>query len=185
MRMGDPIRGELRTRAGNAWVAVPFLLVLAACSSTSGATPQPADTRIEAALEGWFTALARSGAAPFSDAASPVHFARTVDLDFVLRPDSALTPASFDDWLASLRTIHPRVSYRIAAITIEPMEQRALRVRFVLERDAIDVDALRHVARSEQTWRIELKPSGPLEVSAVSEVPKLVFPGTGPQIVCY
>jgi hypothetical protein len=58
-------------------------------------------------------------------------------------------------------------------------------VDFRLDRGAIDREGTRHVARYQQAWTLRDRPGDEPVVLAIDTHRLLVFPGTGPQIVCY
>jgi len=159
------------------------LIVSVSCATD----PRPAsdaspDLKITHSLEQWFTALARQplGTQPTTSAS----------LDFALLPTSPLAPDDLPRWLADIRPNHPQAQYRLAALNISPADQPTpgstdYDTRFALERDTVDEAGLSHIARWQQHWRIRLPAEGPPIVVSIHEEPLLIFPGTGPQIVCF
>ena len=159
------------------------LIVSLSCATDPGqATAASPDLRITHSLEQWFTSLARR-----SLATQP---AAEASLDFALLPTSRIAPDEWSRWLADMRPSHPQAQYRIAELRISPAEPPSPKsdeyeTRFALERDTVDDAGVAHIARWQQHWRIRLPAAGPPIVLSIHEEPRLIFPGTGPQIVCF
>jgi hypothetical protein len=162
------------------FVAIASALACAPASFTS----ESAEARVTASLHGWFTALART--APDADSSvRRVKVPGPERLEFSLGDGSQLPSEGLNGWVEALRTPHPRVEYRLAGLTISEGDQDVYRVRFALQRLAVDESGLTHIALSDQTWRIRVAPRRTPVVTEIAVEPRLVFPGTGPQIVCY
>jgi hypothetical protein len=106
-------------------------------------------------------------------------------LEFSLTQAGDLGPDEFGGWLVGLRSLHPKVEFRLGRLRFDPVDDDLLRVRFELDRHAVDAAGLPHLARSEQTWLIRELPGEAPVVLRIEEQRLLAFPGTGPQIVCY
>jgi len=161
------------------------MLLAGACASPSIVAPEPAELRIPHALEQWFTWLARREPARESlehAIGAPI---LGEGLEFALAEDSPVPPEELQGWVEALRSPHSRVAYRLAGLTISRADEAAHRVRFALKRHAIDASGVAHIALSDQTWEIHSAPGGPIVVMRIASEPRLAFPGTGPQIVCY
>jgi hypothetical protein len=169
-------------------LAVALLPLAGALLGTSSSAAEPheplgAEAQILSSLEDWFTALARQEADTIllgETAALP-----NVSLSFTPGPDSDLRMEDLPRWVETLRTEHPRVEYRLAGIEIDRMQGETYDIRFALERRSVESTGLSHIARWAERWRIRIPASASPTVLAISEEPRLAFPGTGPQIVCF
>jgi hypothetical protein len=154
-------------------------------ASSNIASSGVAEARITADLERWFTALARSEPGHDLPGKHAEISGSDGQLDFSLESGSEVRPEALSAWADVLRSPHPRVEYRLAGLSIVEDDPEVYRVRFALERRAVDASGLDHIARSDETWRIRVAPSRAPVVFEIASVPRLAFPGTGPQIICY
>jgi len=107
-------------------------------------------------------------------------------------PELAFEPEKADEsaegmkrWIRELRSGLPQVRFSVSKFHVDEAPAGALHAHFEVDREGLDDDGNRHVMRREQSWRIRQPAEGPLLVLAIEETPALVFPGSGPQIVCY
>ena len=195
---GRAERQRLRARTPCLWLVC--MIALATGVSDAG-TAEPSDStspnaQITEALEQWWTALARRPLA--EQPGGQGHPVDAATLDFALTSASPLSPADLPSWLAAMRPNHPAIEYRLAAVSIAPSASRSKTTptstptgstdydtRFALERRSFDDTGLSHVARWQENWRIRLQPDAPPIVVSIEEEARLVFPGTGPQIICF
>lgn len=94
-------------------------------------------------------------------------------------------PEGLSAWVSELRSDHPQVEYRLTNMSTTAVDQGTYRIRFGLDRRALDSDGVPHVARREQAWLIRFRSGALPLVLRIDDESQLVFPGTGPQIVCY
>jgi hypothetical protein len=179
-----PAKIERPNRPGSLATHVLTVGLALACAPAS-LPRESAEAQIQAGLRGWFTALARSApeAAPSGPHAGTP--GTNEHLEFSLRNGSEVPSEGLRGWMEALRTPHARVEYRLAGLTISDGEGDVYRVRFALQRHAVDESGLAHIALSDQTWRIRVAAGRNPIVTEIAMEPRIAFPGTGPQIVCY
>jgi hypothetical protein len=152
--------------------------VTARAEPAGGTTPEQ---RIEASIRAWFALLAARapGSCAVEDLVSAAPF------EFALAAGELASPEGFRAWVSELRSPHPQVSYRLGAIRSEAVGDGLYRARFGFDRRGVDEAGLPHVARGEQAWLIRARAGEPAVVLRIDRERQLVFPGTGPQVVCY
>jgi hypothetical protein len=145
--------------------------------------PDVADPRIriESMIRGWYALLEgqslESGTLDGLLSESPVAF--------LLEAGATPGPEDFSAWVSELRSTHPQVEYRLSQMRASAVGDGTFRAHFSFDRYAVDEAGVPHVARREQTWLVRDRTDGTLEVLRIDDRRQLVFPGTGPQIVCY
>ena len=142
---------------------------------------RPSRDHVESTLEGWYGSLA--GAPAERDAVTPL--LRTPDLEFTKASGDGSREAAMQDWITELRSDLPQVAFALSNFHIDEGPDDSYRAHFELDRRGADREGYEHVMRREQSWRIRQSAEGTVYVLAIEEKPLLVFPGSGPQIVCY
>jgi hypothetical protein len=165
----------------------PLLLALSATLALACAGPPPvthtpsASDTVEQQLRDWYAALSEQPVASHDPRSLLAARGFDVELSRGDFPDEA----ALGVWVRELRTDHARVAYHITAIRVEEPPDGPRRALVELDREAVDDAGLRHLARREHTWWIDAHAGEQLTVLGVREQRLIVFPGTGPQIVCY
>jgi hypothetical protein len=189
----SPRAGSLRDeRAARHKGTATMLILLAlaggtlACGGSVGprgreAAARPSQDHVESTLRNWYESLAE--ASTQRDAVTPL--LRTHDLAF--RPESGdeRSEAAIESWIMELRSDLPQVAFALSKTHIDEGPDGSYRAHFELDRRGFDREGNEHVMRREQSWRFRQAAGGTLYVLAIEEKPLLVFPGSGPQIVCY
>jgi len=171
------------------WAAwgVACVAAVVGCSTVSpaGGAPVSPEQQIAMALEGWLTALARDPAYGVGTVAGQA--AGDGELAFELAETSSIPASGLGGWIEALRPDHQNVEYRVAALSIATSKAAAdeFDVRFALERRSTEASGLAHVARWQERWGVRLAEGSPAVVVSIHEERRLVFPGTGAQIVCF
>lgn len=200
-RPGGPVHLRQRehcvdraVRRATARICLPALFLLAlppACSggpvhpvSSQASSParEPADAERSAAalIRDWFARLASDTSDSHAALLQPM------EASFELTRPGGTTrdAAEIEAWLGELRSPHPRVEFTIDALRVTPAEAGLYELRFEVDRRADDVQGLSHVARSEHTWFVRMRPGSPPAIARIEARPVLSFPGTGPRIIC-
>jgi hypothetical protein len=136
---------------------------------------------VTSTIRDWFSLLERQAV----ETREIDRFLAESPIVFPLTEGGSPGPNEFPTWVSDLRSPHPQVAYRIGAIRTDSAGEDSYRVRFQLDRRALDETGFTHVARREQTWLIRDLPGVPPAVLRIDEQRSLAFSGTGPQIVCY
>lgn len=160
---------------------LPCLLVALLMACTSTGPPADPPSHMESEIARWFSLLAESP----PGLAGEVRQLAQSPLEFVLAEGENAAPADLRAWVVALRSPHPRVEYELYQMNATQVDERLHRVRFEVERRAVDAEGLPHLARSRQSWLIDDRVGSAPAVIRAESMPLLSFPGTGPQIVCY
>ena len=143
--------------------------------------PAASNEHLESAIRSWFSLIEESapGTGSFDRAPSEL------PLRFALNEVESLALTEYREFVSRLRSPFPIVEFEINKLRSNPLEENSTRVRFEIERKAVDKDGFPHVMRSAQTWIIRDKTETSPVVVRIEEDLLIPFPGTGPQIICY
>jgi hypothetical protein len=142
---------------------------------------EPAAQRIVSLVEGWFASLPEVPTG--SDDLDA--FVVTSPFDVSLLEGDLRDPGDFRAWVEELRSPHPRVAYELRDLRVDLVENGFGRARFEVGRRATNDEGDLHLSRRRLTWRFRDRGNGPLVLVGFEEERLILFPGTGPQIVCY
>jgi hypothetical protein len=137
--------------------------------------------RVESRVRAWYSVL---GEQRVESCALEQVLGRS-QLEFSLSEDGTPKPAGLAAWVSELRSSHPQVEYQLTNVRTQAVGDDTYRLRLSVDRRALDAAGVPHVARREQTWLIRDRSGAPPLVLRIDDERRLVFPGTGPQIVCY
>jgi hypothetical protein len=157
-------------------------LLLPACANpvTRASGAHDSNLRITSLVHSWFALLeGKTGEA--RDLA-----------DLVAQPSFAISSADgstrnlaeLRSWASSLRSTHLQLEFRIGPIRVDSVGDGLHRARFEFDRRALDETGIPHIARAEQIWLVRGLMGNAPAILRIDERPLLVFPGTGPRIVC-
>jgi hypothetical protein len=139
------------------------------------------EQRVEALIRDWFASLAN----PAVDLNQSSLFLSETPFEF-RSIDGAVH--SRNEFLASISNLHTsrvHTEYELDLIKIESVEPDLYRARFQFSRHSLDEAGIPHVARREHIWMVRVESNAAPVVLQVEELPVLIFPGTGPQVICY
>lgn len=142
---------------------------------------RPSEAQLQSALEHWFSALANADA----EGGELDGLLSTPDLEFAPLDQTQWHRSALVSWLAMLRSAHARVAYSIAKLHVDELDGGSFRVHFEVDRETVDDEGMLHVMRREQSLQLQRSMQGRLFVLDIKDEPRLAFPGSGPQIVCY
>jgi hypothetical protein len=183
------MRGRADSRGAVRWLLLVLLALSSgplSCGPVDGAesgppAPEGPEHPVASLIRAWFSSL--EGQSPESVATN-----RTLvesPLRFQLGAGGVPDANGLRAWVFDLRSPYPQVEYRIGAIRIDDVGGDSHRVRFEVDRRAVDADGVPHVARSAHSWVVARSPGAAPAVVRIDHEPLLSFPGTGPQVVCY
>ncbi len=139
------------------------------------------EQRIETLIRDWFASLAN----PAVDLNQSSLFLSETPFEF-RSIDGAVH--SRNEFLASISNLHTsrvHTEYELDSINIESVEPDLYRARFQFNRHSLDEAGIPHIARREHIWMVRVESNAAPVVLQVEELPLLIFPGTGPQVICY
>ena len=168
---------------------VAIAIVLACClgidlpviANQGMSDPSASNEHIESAIRSWFSLMKESapGTGPLDGTPNEL------PLQFALNEVESLASPKYREFVSRLRSPYPIVEFEIDKLRSNPLEGNSIRVRFEIERRAVDEEGFPHVMRSAQTWIIRDKTEMRPVVVRIEESLLIPYPGTGPQIICY
>ncbi len=176
------------------WLLLAILAALAPgllnCATTGGVSADPttstsadhgSERRIASMIHEWFALLtSQTLESPALD-----HFVAQPPFAFSFAEGNVRSLGELRAWASNLRSTSAQVEYRIAAIRLDPAGEGLYQVRFESQQRALDASGAPHIAGRQHTWLVRDFPGEGPVILQIDERPSLVFPGTGPQIVCY
>jgi hypothetical protein len=142
---------------------------------------EPREDRIVSLVEAWFTSLPEVAAG--ADDLEAFVVASPFEVSLV--EGDLADIGEFRAWVTELRGAHPQVEYQIRDIRVGLLENGSRHARFEVDRRGVDDEGAMHLTRRRMTWHLRDPGSGPLVLEGVEEERLILFPGTGPQIVCF
>lgn len=181
--MNGPVHGSLQGQDLSATALALALGLAIGCAQPIPAqseAPSTSERDLDLRLREWFALLESH-----TPGERPV--ARLVSgppLELALAGQDTAGAVSLHAWLDELRSPYPSVEFRVTLLQVTRASTGARRVRFLLDRRAVDREGLPHVARWNQLWWIEDRGSSAPRVVRIEEQASPAFPGTGSRIIC-
>ena len=150
-------------------------------TAESAITSMDPQQRVEALIRDWFAALAD----PAIDSNQLGIFLVEASFEYLSTDETRRGRNAFLASTSAHRALHANTEYRLNLIQIESAEPDLYRARFELSTSSLDEVGIAHVARREHTWMVQSRANQTPKILRIEDQPLLVYPGTGPQIVCY